>query len=236
MKTCPQCGTVYPDETLRFCLADGTALIASGEEPTLVSGRRGVTNVNITPPTTPAIRSPVPPKKGSSRTLFKVIIALVVVGILGIALIGGAGLIYLISLSSESNQSEPERPTEPNRPSRSATPDPDKAKLEKELADLKEKLKDQQSTPDNTNPFPDDGEISVFKTATVNSPGDGFLALRNLPSSDAGDRIAKIPNGEKVEILACNPTEETIGGRSGKWCLVTWNETAGWVFDAWLEY
>lgn len=236
MKTCPHCGTVYSDETLRFCLSDGTALAGPTEEPTLVSGRRGNTNVNFTPPTTPAFQAPGPTEKRSSRTLLKVIVALVVVGIVGIALIGGVGLVYLISLNSNSGQAPPERPAEPVRPSRSATPDAEKAKLEKELADLKEKLKEQPSVSDNSNPFPDSEDISVFKTAIVNSPGDGFLALRNLPSTDAGDRIAKIPNGEKVEILACNPTEETIGDRSGKWCLVTWKETAGWVFDAWLEY
>lgn len=42
MKSCPQCGTVYSDDTLIFCLQDGTALIkdqqSSPETPTVAFG------------------------------------------------------------------------------------------------------------------------------------------------------------------------------------------------------
>lgn len=40
MKTCPQCGSQYTDDTLQFCLQDGTPLVApsSGDTPTVVLG------------------------------------------------------------------------------------------------------------------------------------------------------------------------------------------------------
>lgn len=35
MKVCPDCGTQYTDETLRFCLQDGASLVSSGADPTV---------------------------------------------------------------------------------------------------------------------------------------------------------------------------------------------------------
>lgn len=229
MKHCPQCGTSYTDESLRFCLADGSALVSATEEPTLVSRRPPPTEANFAPPTTPSYSQP--PKR--SRTGLKILIGVLITGFLGIVLISAAGLFFYFS-TVQTEPPKPERPTEPAAVKTPATSEADRAKLEKEIADLKRKLEEQNDAPQNSGVPSTDPDISIFETATVNSPGDGFLALRNLPNSDIGDRIAKIPHGDTVEILACNPTTETIGGRSGKWCLVTWNEQAGWVFDAWL--
>lgn len=42
MKSCPKCGQTYTDETLNFCLTDGTALTTlSGDIPTVVIPRNG---------------------------------------------------------------------------------------------------------------------------------------------------------------------------------------------------
>lgn len=235
MKYCPQCGTSYTDETLRFCLADGTAL-TGGEEPTLVYGRREQTKVDIPQPTAPAFSPPTQPtiKKSSSGTVVKVVIALVVVAVLGLIAIGGAGVLYFMSTANQVTP-VPQKPSPPATPPKSSTTEDEKAKLEKEVADLKRKLEEQAPATSGTEDFPTDPDYTL-KTATVNSPGDGFLALRNLPSSDIGERIGKIPHGDTVEVLACSPTDETIGARTGKWCLVSWQNQAGWVFDAWLDY
>ena len=74
---------------------------------------------------------------------------------------------------------------------------------------------------------------NVGRTAKVNSPKDGFLALRNLPSHDIGDRIAKIPHGETINVLLCSEQSVTIAGRTGHWCMVSHNNQTGWVFDVW---
>ncbi|MDM7922666.1 MAG: hypothetical protein QUS14_10240 [Pyrinomonadaceae bacterium] len=229
MKHCPQCGTSYTDESLRFCLADGSALVPATEEPTLVSRRPPQTEANFAPPTTPSFSQP--PKR--SRTGLKILIGVLIAGFLGIVLIAAAGAFFFIS-SSRVEPVQPANPSEPSTPKAPSTADTDRAKLEKEIADLKRKLEEQKDVPQNPEESATDPDVSIFETATVNSPGDGFLALRNLPNSDIGDRIAKIPHGDTVEILACNPAAESIDGRSGKWCLVTWQEQAGWVFDAWL--
>lgn len=167
--------------------------------------------------------------------MVKVIIGLVVLVFLGVLLIGGAGLLYFMSTSGSGPVAQqPKPPTTPQAPSKTAADD-ERAKLEKEVAELKRKLEEQNAgTPSDVNtPAMPEWEL---QTATVNSPGDGFLALRNLPSSEIGERIAKIPHGDEVQILACNPTSETIANRTGKWCLITWQDQTGWVFDAWLYY
>ncbi|MEQ1646623.1 MAG: hypothetical protein ABL959_24425, partial [Pyrinomonadaceae bacterium] len=36
MKQCPSCRTTYTDDTLRYCLADGSSLVAHDDEATFV--------------------------------------------------------------------------------------------------------------------------------------------------------------------------------------------------------
>ena len=50
MKQCPKCRTNYADDTLRFCLEDGTPLIDLGEDPTVVRpGNRESYDTEILP-------------------------------------------------------------------------------------------------------------------------------------------------------------------------------------------
>lgn len=52
MKECPQCKTTYSDETLNFCLADGTALVeAGGRDPETIP-YPGANTVNMNAPST----------------------------------------------------------------------------------------------------------------------------------------------------------------------------------------
>src|SRR4029079_2759835 len=93
-------------------------------------------------------------------------------------------------------------------------PDKDKQKLEEEVANLKRKLEETNGSNSDSDTTFDQSDLSdIGGTARVNSPHDGFLALRNLPSPEIGQRIAKIPHGVTINILACTDQAETIAGR-----------------------
>ncbi len=49
MKTCPQCGTSYPDNNLNFCLEDGVALEFSGPDPQASTVRIGAADATGRP-------------------------------------------------------------------------------------------------------------------------------------------------------------------------------------------
>jgi hypothetical protein len=51
-------------------------------------------------------------------------------------------------------------------------------------------------------------------TATVNTPGDGFLALRSEPSTKQGVRPGKIPHGTLLDLGGCVRHSATQ-----RWCI-----------------
>ena len=83
MKTCPACKTQYTDDTLRFCLQDGTPLMSTGdiETPTVVSKQPAwesqVTRV-----------APVRPKKGPRMAIIVAAAALAILALIGAAFVG----------------------------------------------------------------------------------------------------------------------------------------------------
>ena len=72
-------------------------------------------------------------------------------------------------------------------------------------------------------------------TAAVNSPGDGFLALRSEPSVRRGRRLARIPHGATIGIADACEHFDTVGGQEGAWCLVDYQGQIGWAFSAYLD-
>lgn len=114
-----------------------------------------------------------------------------------------------------------------------ATPDADNAKLLEKLEELEKKLDQAQKQGKTLQP---PVIKSTGTTAWVNSPGDGFLALRSDPSSNAGYRILQIPHGAAVRVISCQSYLQNIGGRSGRWCRVSYGGSTGWAFDGWLVY
>ena len=100
-----------------------------------------------------------------------------------------------------------------------------------------ETVDEDSTTPEITpTPDPEDDKTEYDDEVIrrVNSPNDGFLALRDRPDARSGSRIAKIPHGDIVVVERCLEEEVTIGQRTGHWCRTRWEGLSGWVFDAWL--
>ncbi|MEQ1645089.1 MAG: hypothetical protein ABL959_16690 [Pyrinomonadaceae bacterium] len=248
MKQCPSCRTTYTDDTLRYCLADGSSLVAHDEEatfvrnsvaePTVMLGRDLPVRVDIEQAeiatrvvSLPRTNSAVEPQR-SSGALFKVLMVVIGLGILAALVVVAGGLIYFNSKNEVSVlKNENGKAT--------ATPTPgkdDNEELREQIANLAKKLDEQKKTSNQANvPLKLPGRSTTTTSATVNSPGDGFLALRSLPNSEAGDRIAKIPHGARIAIGACGPVITPVK-RSGRWCQATYDGLDGWVFDAYLSY
>jgi hypothetical protein len=216
MKQCPACKTTYTDDSLRFCLADGTVLAdVPDEQATVVSSRN----------------EPVQAKRSGSPVLkFAMVMALIGVIVIGLAALAGTILYY--NTSGRDKVSNASSPTP--LPSVAATPDAEKQRLQDQLANIQKRL-DEQTKNADTPPNPPDKPAGVVM-ARVNSPRDGFLSLRSEPDADHGERLAKIPHGSTVKIENCDRSSVKIGGRSGRWCLVTYGDHTGYVFDAWLDY
>ncbi len=66
--------------------------------------------------------------------------------------------------------------------------------------------------------------------AIVNSPDDGFLALRSNPSTKNGKLLTKIPHSTWLVLGVCLP----ISGNE-KWCKATYDNNNGWVSARYVE-
>lgn len=229
MKQCTICGTTYTDDTLNYCLADGGPLnTLTSEADTVV--RHGV-RVDITRPQA-GLTQPVADPSSRPSNVWKILIAVFALGFLGILILGAAGAFYYFSSGSSSVITSPTTP-DPTAPPVN-TSDPEKEKLQQELANLKKKIDEVNNSDTNSSDL--DFGSDFLPTARVDSPNDGFLALRSEPDAEKGERLAKIPNGTLVTVVSCDDTRITIGSRTGRWCLITYDSHAGWVFDAWLAY
>ena len=261
MKQCPTCKRSYADDTLRFCLEDGTELDLAAEEPTVIrsgggdpqrtekfpaavtEAARQATRVDVPStqnyPTRPAAQ---PTKSGS--IVLKILIGIVALAVIVvIAAAGLLGLFYYLG-SRQTNVANNQTPTPIPSVSPSGSPyvitlDPNNPNdsLEDKLKELQKKLDEAangNSDPDI--PFDSDDLPNYGRSATVNSPGDGFLALRNLPSTEIGSVLAKIPHGTRITVMVCSEQTGKIDGRTGHWCMVSYSNKTGWVFDAWLDF
>ena len=239
MKQCPACKTTYTDETLRFCLADGSALTALGDEQaTFVRPAGEQMRVEIphdAPP--PSQFQPVSQPSQSSGSGLKILLAVVGLGLLILVILGVAGGIYYFSTGEKGTVANSGSPS-PNKtasPIASPSPKDETADLKNQIANLERMINEQKNqnravnAPPSTVPNPN----NIGTTARVNSPGDGFLALRSFPSSETGTRILKIPHGATVSIGGCL---NRVGNKGGRWCRASYNGYSGWVNDGWLIY
>lgn len=232
MKQCPACKNTYTDDSLLFCLADGATLTELGDEqPTLVRAERDQVRVDI--PGEPIRREPTAKTEArTNRLVLKVVIGVLLLGLLALVGLGVAGAIFYMNTGSPIVAVKSPTPYPSSSPA--PTIDSEKDNLEKELADLQKKLEEQLApAPSKTPPGFESDELP---TARVDSPNDGFLALRSAPDAEKGERLARIPHGTVVVLENCEKEKVTIGARTGRWCMVSYAGQTGWVFDAWLTY
>lgn len=234
MKHCPKCGTSYLDDTLRYCLADGEPLDIE-DLPTIIrtsviqQDAETFVMQNDSHPTRLAPSKLTNPMTTAAKVM--IAIALIAfVALVGLSLVGIGFYVYF---------------GDERLPARSiATPTPtpavirrveedDAEDLRRQIAELQKQLDKQKDQ--NGDRYDDASDYTgEDKYATVDSPTDGFLALRSLASSTLGERLAKIPHGTRIYIGGCGPY---INGKvSGRWCLTRYNGQFGWVFDAYLIY
>ncbi|MFZ1700093.1 MAG: hypothetical protein WBO10_09550 [Pyrinomonadaceae bacterium] len=239
MKQCPSCKSTYTDETLRYCLADGAALAEiDTDEPTVVATVRNVAADTELLPARENVRIEIPPEQDrvsaerpvsakSSGNFLKAFLVVAVFAILAAGIAGVAGLLYYNSTRGETvaNNARVSTPT----------PTPDQTgQLRDQIANLEKRLNEQNnaSRPVST---PTPSSEPIGRTARVNSPSDGFLALRTLPNSETGERVLKIPHGATISVGECGQMVTPVK-RSGRWCRASYDGQSGWVFDAYLIY
>ncbi len=251
MKQCPACKTTYTDETLSYCLSDGQPLVpvapigdhqatvvTRSGEPTAVFGGGEKMRVEIPQATATSniprpvyVPAAVASSSGGGLKIFTGVLAVFL--LLAVIVIAG-GLVFYFSSKDTGVVS---KNTATNQ---SLTPSPvaadDKEDLQKQIANLEKLINEQKKNNQPANvPLTMPKQQTTTTTARVNSPGDGFLALRTLPNSEAGDRILKIPHGAAISIGACGPVVRPVS-RTGRWCQASYNGYSGWVFDAYLIY
>ena len=236
MKQCPKCRSTYTDDGLRFCLTDGTELTPlADEQETLAAGRGRTVREDILPRGSAPINGDGN-LQTSRRSVGKILAVIGVLAILLVVALLAAGFLLYFSLN-RTNTVENITVNKNTVPTASPTPDAEKQRLQDELANIQRRLDEQQKNANRSVAIPPPATPGSPGTVTarVNSPNDGFLALRERPDADGG-LIVKIPQSEVVTLENCNRGKVTIGGRSGRWCLVSWNGYEGYVFDAWLIY
>ncbi|NNE65811.1 MAG: cell envelope integrity protein TolA [Pyrinomonadaceae bacterium] len=108
----------------------------------------------------------------------------------------------------------------------------EKKQLEKKISELEAKIEDGKAPGGSTGVTTPEKKVAKG-FGRVNSPNDGFLALRSKPSANQGIRITTIPHGKTLRVYSCGP-RTSVNGRSGRWCQVLWRNDVGWVFDAYL--
>ena len=145
MKVCPNCQTRYTDESLKFCLQDGTALVNdesqssmptvafNDEQETIVKNRTGGGNRVETQNHQPPHTANYPSETKKSNTMLAVVIT--VLTMLLVFAVGIAGWLYLrnkneivknetVKNSSENNAKPTATPTAKPTAKPSATPTP----------------------------------------------------------------------------------------------------------------
>ena len=238
MKLCPNCKTTYSDDSLLYCLSDGTNLVAmpSPEKTVEMSAASNPIRFDIQSDSAPTVFAPriSQPQNENVKRGISPWLVIPLLGILLLSVVALLGYIFLKPNSPAISNSATPTPTAP--------PKDETAALKEELESLKKQIANQKTQPKNdspTRPFPNGNSSSapITQTARANSPNDGFLALRSLPDSEAGSRLAKIPHGTNLEIIGCQKNEIQLSGkRRGRWCRTTFEGQSGWVFDAFLSF
>ena len=210
MRRCSQCGQTYPDDYL-YCLSDGLPLAA--DSGGFQSSGETPTQYIVRPPNTNyQIPQAVVPK-----WVFPL------VGILcGLLIVFGFFAFFRESSSEKSDISQ--KNTESGKSNKN---------IETQRSPQVE------ATPFPSRPLPPSPTPIIkpgnYSAVTVNSPRDGYLALKSEPCvAPCGTMLIKIPHGTKLSLGMCKDTLEVADRRQGRWCSTSYDGYTGWIFDAFV--
>ena len=162
--------------------------------------------------------------------------------LLALAIVGAIGLGCGYELTKrEPAQEQPTKETtssteEEKRELEKKIADLEKEKLEEKIERLEEEVEEQKKKPapappkKKKTPRPTELEMGYMR---VNSPGDGWLALRSGPSSQSR-LLVKIPHRSVVRVDYCGSVVRS-GKLRGRWCEVVYKGRKGWSFDYYLR-
>ncbi len=260
MKQCPACKNTYTDDSLSFCLTDGSSLVAfsiNDESPTQVIPAGLNPSSKATNPNTfnqqpirvnfgqetksePELQTYVqaqPPTKKANLNLIigltiGITLSVLLGGIIFAALLmnRGSGNDEIVS-NTKTNSSQNDSNSQKNIAVVNNTPD-ETEKLKDKIANLEKQMQQQKDTKKPNVPIIANPQSNKVM-AKANSPGDGFLALRTQPSAETGDRILQIPHGSTLAVLSCLAKE---AGKKGRWCRVDYEGNTGWAYDGFMTY
>lgn len=210
MKKCPNCQQIFDDDTI-FCTNDGTTLIADSGQHRFGGFQRSgdmPTQYVQRPQNTPS-----PPTAPSNRWIFPL------VGILcGLVVVLGFVAFFRESPSDKSVVAQKNTEAVESNKNTEARPS---------IQVEKTPVPPPPPQPSGNQPYP---------IVTVNSPRDGYLALKSDPCIAPCRTILKIPHGTRLSLGTCKDTFEVADRRRGRWCYVSYGGQTGWIFDAFVTY
>jgi LCCL domain len=120
MKVCPRCEQAFNDDTLQFCLIDGTALVPAEGQATVVMSSPAVTVSEPTVVTTQPMYPAEPPKK---KNTVVIVLLTVVIMLFGVVIVAGV-LYYFLGGPREGANANQKNGVNAANPKPSATPKP----------------------------------------------------------------------------------------------------------------
>lgn len=76
---------------------------------------------------------------------------------------------------------------------------------------------------------------TAYPVVTVNSPRDGYLALKSEACiAPCGTTLFKIPHGTRLSLGTCKDNFEVADRRRGRWCYTSYGGYNGWIFDGFV--
>lgn len=209
MKTCPNCNQAFGDEN-DFCLEDGTRLA--------VPGGPGF-NTDYRPEEVPTQYIPGPRTTQNAAASTSSAWVYPVIGVL-FGLVVVLGFFAFFNGSSNDVNSVTQKNTAVAEPNKSVENRP------------------RQGDPPPVTPAPVAIPVLPSNQAsnivTVNSPRDGYLALKEEPCTMPCRTLIKIPHSTRLSLGTCREAFEVADRRQGRWCYTTYGGYSGWVFDAFV--
>jgi hypothetical protein len=216
MKQCPQCQKIYADDMI-YCLDDGSTLFfnsfSNNEEiPTVISSKQRI--------------NPQPSVNQNAKWMYPLI------GVMSGLIIVFAFLAALPYLTAKKegilDTTSPSKNEKVTTSQRESIPSPTVQTIIVEKEVPKSVSVPQPSAP------PSEKQVN-YPVVTVNSPRDGYLALKSEPCvAPCGTMLLKIPHGTRLSLGTCKDNLEVADRRRGRWCYTSYGGYTGWIFDAFV--